>query len=111
MVFLESQPSRSGVNGEGVRRVWQFVSAARGEKEKASPSTATRDVLGKVVVDLPESLLTESMVTKPGFVGVLDSPLLMEYIRSANGSSDVHRRGHRKGPLLLPPSSTLGAGL
>ena len=64
--------------------------------------------MGKMIA---ESLLNEHMVTKTGFVGVLDSHLRMEYIRSTNGSSNVHRRGHQKDPLLVPPSSTLGAGL
>lgn len=93
-----------------MRRVWVFVSAARGEKEKVSPSTATRGN-GENDTGSAESLLKERMVTKTGFVGVLDSHLRMEYIRSTNGSSNVHRRGHQKGPLLVPPSSTLGAGL
>lgn len=83
------------MNGEGVRRVWVFVSAARGEKEKVSPSTATRGN-GENDTGSAESLLKERMVTKTGFVGVLDSHLRMEYIRSTNGSSNVHRRVIRR---------------
>lgn len=55
------------MKGEGVRKVWEFVSAARGENE-VSPSIATRDVLGKTIVDPPSYFSMSIWSEKPALL-------------------------------------------